>query len=143
MRLRKLIFFLMAAALIVNPVWHGLTEEPYPGFPHRSWDVHDGLPDNRIKVIFQTRDGYLWLGTRDGLARFDGKRFTVFNQANTKVFVGDDFWSLTEDRRGGLLACSSSGLYRFTGGRFMRFGLGRGLATDWVNSALDNGPTGL
>src|SRR5207249_2807932 len=143
MRPRKFYLCLLTATLTASPLWNGLTEEPHSRFPHRSWDVHDGLPDNRIKDINQTSDGYLWLGTRDGLARFDGKRFTVFNQANTPLFIGDDFWSLAEDTRGGLLACSSRGLYRFIGGRFMRFGLGSGLATDWVNSALDNGPTGL
>ncbi len=64
MRLRKFNLGLLAATLTVCPLWNGLTEEPR--FPHKSWDVHDGLPDNRIKTIFQTRDGYLWLGTRDG-----------------------------------------------------------------------------
>jgi len=82
MRLRKFNLCLLAATLNASSVWHGLTEEPYPGFPHRSWDVHDGLPDNRIKDIIQTRDGYLWLATRSGLARFDGARFAAFNQAN-------------------------------------------------------------
>src|SRR2546423_2596306 len=143
MRARKFYLCLLTATLIASPLWNGLTEEPYSRFPHRIWDVHDGLPDNRVKDIIQTRDGYLWLGTRDGLARFDGKRFTVFNHANTPVFTGDDFWSLAEDTRGGLLACSWSGLYRFTGGQFMRFGHVSGLATDWVNSALDSGPAGL
>ena len=111
MRARKFYLCLLAATLTASPLWNGLTEEPYSRFPHRSWDVHDGLPDNRIKDIIQTRDGYLWLATRGGLARFDGVRFAAFNQANTPLFVTSDFWSLAEDARGGTLACSSGGLY--------------------------------
>ena len=43
----------------------------------------DGLPINTITALVQTRDGYLWLGTNDGVARFDGVRFTVYNAGNT------------------------------------------------------------
>ena len=44
----------------------------------RSWEIDDGLPHNRVMGIAQTPDGYLWLGTPFGLARFDGVRFTPF-----------------------------------------------------------------
>src|SRR5689334_12950756 len=59
--------------------------------PHKSiaqyvrhaWETDDGLPQNSISGIAQTDDGFLWIGTRDGLARFDGARFTVYNRENT------------------------------------------------------------
>jgi ligand-binding sensor domain-containing protein len=44
----------------------------------QSWGTEVGLPQNAVNAIAQTRDGYLWLGTHDGLARFDGVRFKVF-----------------------------------------------------------------
>ena len=46
------------------------------------WKQKDGLPQDTIKKILQTADGYLWLGTEEGLARFDGYDFTVFNKDN-------------------------------------------------------------
>ena len=46
------------------------------------WKQKDGLPQDTIKKIVQTADGYLWLGTEEGLARFDGYDFTVFNKDN-------------------------------------------------------------
>ena len=49
-----------------------------------SWTADEGLPQNSVYSIIQTRDGYLWLTTFDGLVRFDGVRFTVFDKSNTK-----------------------------------------------------------
>jgi len=47
------------------------------------WTTEDGLPQNSVNAILQSRDGYLWLATFGGLARFDGVRFTIFNSGNT------------------------------------------------------------
>src|SRR5439155_18182926 len=47
------------------------------------WETEDGLPQNSVVSMTQTRDGYLWLGTLNGLVRFDGFRFAVFDQSNT------------------------------------------------------------
>jgi ligand-binding sensor domain-containing protein len=44
----------------------------------RTWDTSDGLPQNTINAMVQTRDGFLWVGTSGGLARFDGVRFRTF-----------------------------------------------------------------
>lgn len=49
----------------------------------RVWQVENGLPQNKITSVVQARDGYLWVGTYSGLARFDGLRFTVFDNKNT------------------------------------------------------------
>src|SRR6266498_3530778 len=44
------------------------------------WTQQQGLPQDTIRAITQTADGYLWLGTDEGLARFDGYEFVVFNK---------------------------------------------------------------
>jgi ligand-binding sensor domain-containing protein len=44
------------------------------------WNVKNGLPQNSILTLQQTRDGYIWIGTMDGLVRFDGVHFKVFNR---------------------------------------------------------------
>src|SRR5688500_4533381 len=44
----------------------------------RNWNTVDGLPQNTVNATLQTRDGFLWVGTNAGLARFDGVRFRAF-----------------------------------------------------------------
>jgi signal transduction histidine kinase/ligand-binding sensor domain-containing protein len=61
------------------------------------WQTEDGLPQNAVPAILQTADGYLWVCTFDGLARFDGVHFTVFNNANTPGLANNRVTSLFED----------------------------------------------
>src|ERR1035437_9143849 len=51
-----------------------------------AWNTNAGLPQSSVHSIAQTKDGYLWLATEQGLARFDGVRFTAFNHRNSKSF---------------------------------------------------------
>jgi signal transduction histidine kinase/ligand-binding sensor domain-containing protein len=83
------------------------TAQPEYQFDH--WTTDDGLPQNAVNAIVQTRDGYLWLATFDGLARFDGLRFTVFNKGNTRGIGGNRFDRLFEDRHGALWAVTDEG----------------------------------
>ena len=63
-------------------------------YVHDSWSTRDGLPNRRVSAIVQTRDGYLWIGTGAGLARFDGVRFAVFNSRTHPEIGNDDIRTL-------------------------------------------------
>lgn len=80
----------------------GADETNPPNYFPRSWKTEDGLPDNAVTAVVQTRDGYLWAGTYGGLARFDGAHFTVFNSASTPALQSDRVTSLFEDANGTL-----------------------------------------
>ncbi len=54
-----------------------------------AWTTEDGLPQSSVLAIVQTHDGYLWLGTLNGLVRFDGNSFTCFNVNNTPGLPAD------------------------------------------------------
>lgn len=83
------------------------------------WTTDNGLPQNSVRGIVQTQDGYLWLATFDGLVRFDGVRFTVFNKSNTPGLSGNPFLSVIEDRFGDLWATVETGqVIRRHQGRF-------------------------
>ena len=66
-----------AEAQVSSPPGPGLEEPP---FAFRVWRASDGLPQDSVWAIVQTGDGYLWVGTSGGLARFDGVRFEVFGR---------------------------------------------------------------
>jgi len=68
-------------------------------FVPSSWKSEQGLPGNWIECILQTRDGYLWLGTPEGLIRFDGIRFVRFNHENCPAFKSDIVKALAEDTK--------------------------------------------
>ena len=59
-----------------------------------SFQSKDGLPQNSVQVITETPDGYLWLGTQEGLVRFDGLRFAVFDRSNTPAFANNHVTAL-------------------------------------------------
>lgn len=84
----------------------------------KNWSTADGLPHNTVRAVLESRDGYLWLGTANGLARFDGVRFKVFDAANTPEMISDNVFSLFEDRQGTLWIRTLRGLIRRLNGRF-------------------------
>ena len=87
-----------------------------------------GLPQNTVRAIQQTRDGYLWFTTFDGLVRYNGARFEVFNKANSKGINSNRFLSLYEDIDGTLWsATEDGGLTHYAQGRFRTFTVDDGL----------------
>lgn len=81
--------------------------------------MKDGLPLNKVRAIVQTRDGYLWVGTFNGLARFDGVRFKVFDVASTPELHNNAIESLCEDREGRLwIGDNLGGITVLMNGRF-------------------------
>ncbi len=82
------------------------------------WDVSDGLPNNSVKSIIQTKDHYLWLGTERGLVRFDGIKFTIFSPMvrNNKTVT------LLEDSKNNLyFGTRGGGLGKISGGKIEHF----------------------
>jgi signal transduction histidine kinase/ligand-binding sensor domain-containing protein len=58
---------------------------PLAEYGRQSWVMENGLPQNSVHALAQTRDGFLWLGTEAGLVRFDGIGFTVFDHGTLWV----------------------------------------------------------
>ncbi|MFO1478113.1 MAG: two-component regulator propeller domain-containing protein [Verrucomicrobiota bacterium] len=85
----------------------------------RTWHADDGLPQNAVSTVTQTRDGYLWIGTYSGLARFDGVRFVIFNNNNTPAMYSSRVTALFEDSAGNLwIGYEGGGLARYWEGAF-------------------------
>lgn len=106
-----------------------------------SWTSREGLPQNSVDVILQTRDGYLWLGTEEGLVRFDGVRFTVYSSRTVAAFHQNDVTALAQDADGDLWIGTPRGLIRRHGEEFTSFGKADRLPDDEI-SALAAAPDG-
>jgi transcriptional regulator with PAS, ATPase and Fis domain/ligand-binding sensor domain-containing protein len=95
------------------------SEQPFPGHVLKTWTTRDGLPQNRVGTLLQTRDGYLWIGTRNaGLVRFDGVGFTVFDITNTPSLPSNWVSTLHEDADGVLWIGTAAGLVAYKDGVF-------------------------
>jgi signal transduction histidine kinase/ligand-binding sensor domain-containing protein len=103
------------------------------------WQERDGLPQNSVLAIAMTRDGYLWIGTYEGAARFDGARFTLFKSSNTTGLGNSLINDLLETRDGSLwLATYGGGVSRYADGRFTQYAKKQGLASDFVTSLFED-----
>lgn len=107
--------------VIAAPAWTQPATPRADRYIRRSWDTREGLPQNTITAITQTRDGYLWLGTFGGLVRFDGNAFTVFDPGNTPGLTSARIVSLLEDRHGVLWIGTEAGAARYEHGTFSAF----------------------
>ncbi len=96
------------------------------------YSTENGLPQSSVLAMVQTQDGYLWLGTYEGLARFDGSSFTIFDKSNTPEMESNSIKALAEDRQGRLWIGTTAGLLRYHQGRFERFDGRRGLRSRFI-----------
>lgn len=74
-----------------------------------AWTIEDGLPQNSVLCLIQSRAVYIWFGTQSGLVRFDGMSFLVFNRWNTGGLKSDRILSLYEDTAGALWVGTDGG----------------------------------
>jgi signal transduction histidine kinase/ligand-binding sensor domain-containing protein/CheY-like chemotaxis protein len=104
-------------------------------YVHETWQTEQGLPQNSVWAITQSVDGYLWLGTQEGLVRFDGARFTVFDARNQPAMGQSDIQSLDRDPQGGVWVGSiGGGVLHFRGGQMKRYASPPGVAADIVRA---------
>ncbi|HWP45429.1 MAG TPA: two-component regulator propeller domain-containing protein, partial [Blastocatellia bacterium] len=108
------------------------------------WTTDQGLPQNTVSAICQTRDGYLWFTTLDGLVRYDGVRFTVFDSENSEGINSTRFNTLCEDAEGNLWAgTQDGGLTRYRDGVFTSYTTGDGLPENFIRGLFRDGENGL
>ncbi len=94
---------------------------------HQSWSTENGLPQSSVHQILQSNDGYIWIATEGGAARFDGATFKVFNHETDTAFTSDDICCFAQDTHGALWIGTSDGLLQYANGQFRRYTTANGL----------------
>jgi signal transduction histidine kinase/ligand-binding sensor domain-containing protein len=113
---------LLGRGLAASPGMPGAAPPILPAsYSHAVWQSREGLPHNSVETILQTRDGYLWIGTANGLARFDGVAFKVHDSRSVPALRAAHVRALFEDRAGVLwIGLMRQGLVRYQAGKFFQ-----------------------
>ncbi|MEO6034218.1 MAG: two-component regulator propeller domain-containing protein [Verrucomicrobiota bacterium] len=116
-----------------------------PRFTVEVWQAQEGgLPQNSVIDMVQTQDGYLWLSTLNGLARFDGVRFTVFDESNTPGLRSSRIVKLFEDSKRNIwLGTETSGAALIKNGKVVSLDLGRGRREGMLRSVCEDALGGV
>lgn len=107
------------------------------------YTTESGLPQSSVLSIAQTSDGYIWLATYEGLARFDGIRFRVFDTGNTPEIASNRVRVVFEDSGGDLWIGTTGGLLRYSSGAFKNFTVHDGLSSNRVSALCEDRYGGL
>ncbi len=100
---------------------------------YRQWSVKDGLPHDSVTCFAQDAQGFIWIGTDNGLARFDGDDFKIFNKNNTKEIKNNSITSLYVSADGTLLiGTDGGGISIFKNNRFKNYSASNGLPSDFI-----------
>src|SRR5688572_16069506 len=131
---------LLLSLAALRPAPAGALDEvrPLAQYGREVWQTEQGLPQNSIQAILQTRDGYLWVGTQEGLARFDGVRFVVFDRRSVPQFRSNLITALHADSRDRLWIGTSSGQVVLENGQFKTVGLATALASASVYDIIED-----
>jgi ligand-binding sensor domain-containing protein/signal transduction histidine kinase len=121
----NLAWLLLCVGACIIPSRAGAADRSGSPFIVDVWTSKEGLPENAVISVIQTKDGYLWLGTLNGLVRFDGNQFTVFNEFNTPGLNSDRIVYLFEDSHTNLwIGTDSGGVAMAKDGRITNFQIG-------------------
>jgi PAS domain S-box-containing protein len=104
-------------------------------YAFEQWDDRDGLPQNSVQAMTQSKDGYLWFGTQSGVARFDGVRFDVLDGADSPALQRAYVWAVEPAADGGIwIGTEEGGLIHSANGKFTSFTTDNGLKSNWVSA---------
>jgi ligand-binding sensor domain-containing protein len=109
-----------------------------------AWSTREGLPQSSVQAVLQTRDGYLWVATQEGLVRFDGVSFQVFDSSNTEAMTSNHVSALLESRDGSLwVGTVGGGLLRMKAGVVEAVRAPAGLPRDSITALAEDAQGGI
>src|SRR5271155_6042978 len=109
------------AFCVLLPLLSAAAANSVPGeqYTRHVWRIQDGLPEDTVQFIQQSRDGYLWIGTTGGLVRFDGSHFHLYDHATTPALADNSVFCILAARDGSMwIGTDGGGLVHFKDGVF-------------------------
>ncbi len=131
--MKKNIIISLVLLFILNMILSGLDpKQRINKYLIDNWTNKNGLPQNSVTAIIQTRQGYLWLGTQEGVVRFDGINMTTFNIKNVPEFKSSMITSLIEGKNGLLWIGTYEGLMKYNNNKFDLLTVENGLTSNLI-----------
>lgn len=131
----SLLSFFTCIVFFAPPHMHAAVRGDNPSpYIVKSWTTEEGLPQHSVLSLLQDETGYLWLGTRSGLARFDGVQFRIYNRWNTPQLKSDSCNVLYQDTHRALWVGTGRGLSRLENGTWTTFTTHDGLSENTVTA---------
>jgi signal transduction histidine kinase/ligand-binding sensor domain-containing protein len=129
-----------SAALLAGGASSTVALEPttsLASYGRQAWAMENGLPQNTVQALAQTKDGFLWLGTEAGLVRFDGVEFQTYDRNSASglpgpALPGNDIRCLLASADGALWIGTNAGLVRWKDGTAKTFTTQDGLTGDGI-----------
>lgn len=133
----------VSLTLLALPIFAVTPSTPQPPikfeYARTLWRVADGLPEDTIQALVESRQGRLWIGTTGGLARFDGSRIEVQDAGVAKLIAANSIFCLTFSKDGSLWAgTEGGGLLRINGKGLKVYSIGEGLTDGFVRSVYED-----
>jgi len=110
---------------------------PLANYGRQAWAMENGLPQNTVQALAQTRNGFVWLGTEVGLVRFDGTGFQVFDRNSSPALPGNDIRCLLVAMDGAFWIGTSEGLARWKDGTVTAFSTKNGLPGNGIRALVE------
>ncbi len=104
----------------------------------QTWQTSQGLPQNSVTSIAQSSDGFLWIGTEEGLSRFDGLRFANFDKRSSGLSNNAVLSLLFDHRKDLWIGTNGGGLVRLQNNRFSRYTTDNGLPNNSVRALYED-----
>jgi signal transduction histidine kinase/ligand-binding sensor domain-containing protein len=145
--LPELIRYAAAALLLIGAIGAPALEPStsLANYGRQAWAMENGLPQNTVQALAQTKDGFLWLGTEAGLVRFDGVEFQTYDRKSTPALPGSDIRCLLATADGALWIGTNAGLARWKDGMVRDFTTQDGLPGNGILALVEtrNGAIGV
>jgi signal transduction histidine kinase/ligand-binding sensor domain-containing protein/DNA-binding response OmpR family regulator len=127
-------YLLLTIVAAVDAAWALRPAKSFHQYIYTVWQTTNGLPENTVRAIAQTPDGFLWLATPAGLVRFGGIQFATFNRKNTPALPENSITALSTDHEGALwIGTADSGMLRLKNGVFTAYTKKSGLSGNSIS----------
>ncbi len=105
----------------------------------QTWVLENGLPQNTVQALAQSTQGYVWVGTESGVARFDGRDFQIIGRGSATVLANSDIDALLAARDGALWIGTEQGLARWQNGSITTFSTQNGMPSGQIRGLTQAG----